>query len=324
MYLTAVLLATLGLPTVAIDLPADTPSQTVARVVDSCNAALGARRCEALRPTGNDTTLLAVVRFQGAALEIRLFRGEGVRTEVERRSVAFSEDDAAPDRYIAAGLMVAALTAAQPEAPPEPPPEPSAAPPEPPPAVSTPPSESLPERREASGPHLGFDLGFQMGQGLDSRNPKLGGVFQSWWLAESPRLGASVSLAYLYAGQPVELTWACVGLGLTGRVTDWTAPVSVEVSTEALLQKATAAAERAGIRRSEDVLRWGGRLSSKLAFPLGGPIQPWLGWEVTLLRPSFEVRLEDEHLGTEGPLRFGLALGIRVVPFTNQGFGPEK
>jgi hypothetical protein len=91
-----------------------------------------------------------------------------------------------------------------------------------------------------------------------------------------------------------------------------------------MVQQATASARRDGIRQSENVVRWGGRLGSKIAFPLGGPIQPWVGWGVTLLRPSLEVRLEDERVGSEGPLRFGLALGIRVVPFTNQGLEAGK
>lgn len=322
MYLT-VLLAALGLPTVAIDLPEDTSPQIVARVVDSCNAALGSRRCEAAQPTGNDTTLLAVVRFQGAALDIRLFRGRGVRTEVERRSVAFSEEDAAPDRYIAAGLMVAALTAAQPQSPEKAPAEvpPPESPPPPPPEPEPEPVQSAPG---APAPHLGIDLAFLMGQGLDSRHPKLGGGLQPWWLADSPRIGASVSISYLYSSGPVQLTWVSAGLGVAGRITDWSAPVSVEISTEAMVQQASAAAERDGIRRSENLLRWGGRLGSKIAFPLGGPIEPYLGWEVTLLRPSFEVRLEDERIGSEGPLRFGLALGVRIVPFTNQGLEAAK
>ena len=39
---------------------------------------------------------------------------------------------------------------------------------------------------------------------------------------------------------------------------------------------------------------------------------------------AFEVRLDSERVGSEGPLRFGFALGIRIVPFQNQGLEAGK
>ena len=299
-----VLLAAVGLSSVAIDLPADTPAQLVQQVVDSCNEALGAKRCEAAQAGRRNSALLAVVRFGDATVDIRLFRVAPVRTELERRSVAFSEDDARGDRYIAAGLMVAALTAAQPE--PTPVPEPQAGPPAPP-RPSPPPSPA-----EASNP-TGLDAGFEIGQGLDSHHPKYGGSLRAWWIAHGPRLGVTGGASYLYAANRAELTWTSASLGIIGRATPWRSLVSVEVSAEGMFQRVVAAAELAGTRESASVGRGGGRFGSKVAFEFGRWVHPWLGWEMSLLRRGLKVTLEDERIGAEGALRFGMALGLRFV-----------
>jgi hypothetical protein len=104
-------------------------------------------------------------------------------------------------------------------------------------------------------------------------------------------------------------------MGLLTRITGWSSPVAVEVASEAMVQRAGASARRQGQRRSAHVMRFGARFGSKLAFRTGGPIEPWFGWELSLLRPAFEVRVEEERLNNEGPLRLGVAVGARLAPF---------
>ena len=314
-----VLLAAVGLSSVAIDMPPDTPAPLVQKVVDSCNEALGAKRCEAATTGGSPSMLLAVVRFGEATVDIRLFRVGAVRTEVERRSVAFSEDDARADRYIATGLMVAALAATHPE------PEPAAAPePEPPPKPKPPvpsrPSPS-PGRAEPSD-STGLDAAFEIGRGLDSHSPKYGGSLRAWWIAHGPRVGVTGGASYLYATDPLQLTWASASLGMLARATHWSSSVSVEVSAEGMAQRVTVAADLAGRRDKASAGRWGGRFGSKVAFELSRWVHPWLGWEMSLLRPGFEVKVGEERIGAEGSLRIGAALGLRIV-FSPWGSGAK-
>ena len=119
--------------------------------------------------------------------------------------------------------------------------------------------------------------------------------------------------SHLSAANPVKLTWASASLGIIGRATPWSSSVSVEASAEGMLQRVVAAAELEGTRDAKSVARWGGRFGSKVAFELSRWAHPWFGWEMSLLRPGVEVKLVGEPIGAEGQLRFGLALGLRIL-----------
>ena len=334
MILPVALLAAMGLSTVAIDLPAETEPEATTRVVDSCNAALGAQRCEAALPNGNGTTLLAVVRMQGAVLDVQLFQQDAAHTELEQRSIEFSEADTATDRYIAAGLMVAALTAAQPESSssePEQEPEHGLGPkpelerqqePEPElgatPQLEPEPNAIASQTEASSAPpiHVGLDAALQLGQGLHISHPRWGGMLGLWWMAHSPRIGVSGMANYLVASDQVQLTWISGSFGLVTRLTEWNSAVNAMVSAEAMMQRASAAAERDGARESASLLRWGGRLGARVGLDLGSMVQPWIGLDTTLLSPAFKVSLGGEQVGAAASLRFGVVLGVTILPFS--------
>lgn len=310
-----VLLGITRLSSVAIDLPDGTPPETVNRVVESCNQALGSPRCHAASPGQPSTTLLAVVSWEGADLKITLYR-ESDGEEVDRRHVAFSEADAPSDRYIAAGLLVAALTAAhgneQTESPPpEAPPAPS-----PPPSPPAPVYEPAPPPIEPAGPlRLGMDLEVQAGQGLSGEQARWGGGVRLWWLENDYRIGVTTSAGHLRASKPVELAWTTLGAGVVARPTPWSSLVGVEISAEAVAQHTEARAERRAESRSASLWRLGGRLSSAFVWEVHDSLKPYVGLQLTLLERGFQVTVQGEPVGSEPEARVLLGLGLKVAPF---------
>ena len=316
MLAVSVLFGITRLATVAIDLPEGTPSATVDRVIDSCNQALGGPRCHAALPGRPSTTLLAVVSWEGAELKITLYR-EIDGEEVDRRQVAFSETDAPTDRYIAAGLLVAALAAAhgneeaasqQPEPPapgPPPPPAPS------PPSVFEPAPLAIPR----APLRLGFDLELQAGQGLSGDQPRWGGGLRLWWLEDAFRIGLVAGASHLRASEPVELTWSTLGAGLVAHPTPWNSPIGVEISGEAVAQYTEARAELQNDTQSDGLWRMGGRLSSAFLWEATNWLKPYVGLQLTLLEQGFQVRVRNAPVGAEPEARVILSLGLKVAPF---------
>lgn len=310
-----VLLAT-HMATVAIELPADTPEVLVDKVVESCNQALGGPRCQAANAAG-ETTLYARVAWDGNELAISLRRGAADGDEVDSRHVAFSDTDDPEDRYIAAGLMVAALAAAQVTEAPQPPPEEAAPapPPEPPPP---PPPAPLPEPvvvPAATPLHLGLDLAAEAGQGLEGQAPKWGGSLRLWWLGHTPRLGVTAGASLLGADDDVELRWTSFAVGFAARVTPWDSQFGLDVLCDVLAQHTKASATLGDATDSEALWRFGGRLGALVSIDTGTWVRPYVGVTLTLLDRGLEVRLADEAQGSEPPLTVGGSLGVRLAPF---------
>ena len=303
------------LSTVAIDLPADTPEATVAKVVESCNQALGGPRCQAAGQ-GVRTTLVAIVRWEGTELRISLHKDSAEGPEVDQRQVAFSAEDAPRDRFIAAGLMVAALTAAQinPEAPePEPPPPPPTKPPPAPPKLDVPPAPPAPPPELPL--HLATNLSAEVGQGLSGEGAKWGGGVRLSWLLHSPRIGVTGKVSYLGAGQPTRMRWTSAAVGLIARLSPWNSPIGVEFSGEGVAERVVAQATRDGESDSDGLWRLGGQLSLLAGLRVPASVEPFVGLQLTLLERGFEVRLEDEPLATEPPLRLTGQLGLTIPLF---------
>src|SRR5690606_22497996 len=102
-FLALPLLFATNAATVTIELPSDTSEDMGAKVVESCNQALGGPRCRAAPATVEPSTLYALVSWEGVELAISLRLGTAAGNEVDSRHVAFSDSDHPEDRYIAAG-----------------------------------------------------------------------------------------------------------------------------------------------------------------------------------------------------------------------------
>ncbi len=318
--------ATTQLSTVAIDLPESTAPDTVARVVESCNEALGGPRCQTATGEMQGATLYAIVRWEGTELKISLRRGGPNGVEVDRRKVFFSAEDAPRDRFIAAGLMVAALTAAQSTAssnstdtdsePPETPPEtsktPEAATTR---VVAVPTPVRLDQYASAHAPHWGFDLEAQTGPGLRGQPLRWGGSLAFWWLAHAPRLGLVTTLTYLHADNPVALDWASAGAGLRARLTPFRNVVGVELSTQAVVERVGASATRLGKDQSVHLWRPGGSLETLLVVNPGGFLQLFVSARGILMTRGFSLRVGGETVGSEPRLGFTGGIGLRIAPF---------
>lgn len=302
-------------PTVTIELPADTPSILIEKVVSSCNQALGGPRCRAASVSEEPTTLYAVVTWEGVELAISL-RESATGGEVDSRHVAFSDSDDPEDRYIAAGLMVAALAAAHPSEPepvtppPEPPPPPSA-PPEPPPPPLPAPEPTPP----ATPLHVGLDLNAEAGQGLRGQGPKWGGGVRLWWLAHAHHIGVVASASLLRADDDVTLRWATLAFGFAARVTPWDSLLGLDLLCDATAQHTKASTELGSEADSASLWRFGGRLTALLSLDTNFWIQPTMGVTLTLLDRGLEVTLAEDAHGSEYPATLGGSLGVRLAPF---------
>lgn len=309
------LLAT-QMSTVMIELPPDTPEALIEQVVDSCNQALGGPRCSAADASGEATTLYALVSWDGVELAISLRRGAASGVEVDSRHVAFADSDDPEARYIAAGLMVAALAAAQPSeaAAPEPPPEPAPAPTPRRRPVSPP--TSAPELLRAKNPlHLGLDLGAEAGQGLRGQGPKWGGGMRLWWLGHAPRLGVSASASLLAAEDGVSLRWTTLAAGFVARVTPWDSQLGLDLLGDVTAQYTKASATLGTETDSEALWRFGGRLGALVSIETGTWLQPYGALSLTLLDRGFTVTLAEDAQGSEPLATLGGSLGVRLAPF---------
>lgn len=302
-------------PMVTIELPPGTPEPLIERVVDSCNQALGGPRCRAAPAPDEPDALYALVSWEGVELAISLRRGTASGVEVDSRHVAFSDSDDPEDRYIAAGLMVAALTAAQVS---EPPPA-AAAPPEPPPvpvAPPLPPPLPAPEVTPVQIPlHLGLDLGAEVGQGLRGQGPKWGGSLRLWWLAHAPRIGASASASLLGAEDGVTVRWTTLAFGIATRVTPWDSRLGLDVFCDATAQHTKASATAGAEADSDAIWRFGARVGALVSVDTGYWIQPTLGVTLTWLNRGLEVTLAEDAQGSESLATLSGSLGVRLAPF---------
>jgi hypothetical protein len=302
--------------TVTIELPKGTPTALVQQVVDSCNQALGSPRCHPALDPGGDTALYALVLWDGNELTISLRRKAPNGVEIDSRHVAFSDADDPRDRYIAAGLMVAALTAAQPNEP-TPAPTPAPAPETPKAPLATPASApaTVPAEQSSAPLHLGLYVGAEAGQGLTGQSPKWGGGLRLWWLAHEPRLGVTASASLLGAKDSVSLRWTTLCLGFTARLTPWESLFGVDVVTDATAQHTRASATLGAETDSAELWRFGGRFGALVSLDTGSWVQPYVGVSLTLLERGVEVTLEQEAQGSESLLTLGGSLGIRLAPF---------
>jgi len=299
----------LGLATVAIELPPDPDERRSARVVESCESVLGEGECVDAR-VGTPAKWVATVVWDAHRLTITLRRSDAATGAfVARTQLDFSPQDEDEQRWVASGLMVAALAAAQPRsvAPaPEPAPEPEPAPaPEPAPEPEPePPAPSRPSTFVAS-----LDLGGLAGVALDRGAPRSGGQGRLALLWGRPSVGVVGGVRGAWRGGEPTVRWLDGSLGFAVRPTG--RGFELDLSGEAVVQSAQARASQDGTTSARSSLRSGGRAGVTMSVRLAPAVGLWIGGDVTVLRPELEIRLNGETVGREPPARWAVGSGVR-------------
>jgi hypothetical protein len=292
---------------VAVELPPDTSDEAAARVIESCQAALGPNECT-LAKDGTDAEWHAAVTWEGMRLRVTLEQSQMRGTEVARRELEFSPSDSEEQRWVAAGLMVAALTAAQskPEEPKE-----DEKPLEQPKARKEPAMVAEPPPAPVVL-HGVVDVGGLVGRGLRASEPKLGILVRGWLTLNASRLGATASLRVASSFGDPELRWYGGSAGIAARVTDWSSPFGLEFVGELLLEQAQARAMREDVEQvMTSSWRGGGQLGVVASYGLARWFVPWVAADLSAVRPELEVRVADRSVGTEGDVRWAFSLGGR-------------
>ncbi len=349
-------------PQVAIEL-GELGSPAGARVVESCERALGKGRCvaatssevlpapnavDAGAPAAGDVPpdpaapsatvdnapptmsggaapsgapLRARLTWDGTTLQVDLFASaSGER--VAESNVHFSDTDDEQQRWIAAGLLVASLAAAQtgettaPLVPSEPPPRES-----PPPPVEKPlevVDEPAAEPEEIE--RLRFDLSLFAAPGFDEGPMRMGYGVASEFVSESVPLGARLSLRYADAAPNVagaQLSSLSATFGLVACLTGCHGDNLLEVSGEAVGERALVTVERDGESEKRSALRFGGRAGLTFAHKVTEGLGFFVGGDVTWLRPELAVTVDSKGAGMESAWRWGISAGARFfVPGT--------
>lgn len=274
------------------------------RVIASCEAALGEGQCTGAAP---QAPWQATVRFSESDVEVVLTQGDDTVT----RRLPFSRGDNDEQRLVAAGLLVAAMTASAQlssrREPVPPPSKPSQDPPPSPPAPSPPAPSQL-----RWSPYGTLDLGARLSPLITWDNPALGASLHgAYWFHE--RWGATVGVSAsqsLLSDPRARAGEASVGVSLNllepeGSVAWILRGQSV---TEALVVDRVPGAEGSAM-----ALRTGGSLALLLTGShraKASALVPFLGIETTLLGPRVEITRDGEPLTDALFVRAGLSVGI--------------
>ncbi len=313
--------------TVAIEPPASLPEQAGAQVVESCSRALGEGRCVLWGPTTR-TPLVARLRWDGEVLLVELHAEE---SEVPRAqsSLKFSEADDETQRWVAAGLLVAALTVAEtlPDASRENDASSTATPtasPPPQPVVVVAPAPAGAEEADdgavasevQASTVLGrLDLGVVAGQGMNGGEARLGGTLRGWVTSTDARVaftasGRFASATSLNGAARAEWLGGSVGLGIC--LTECASHAWLAVVGEGVIEHTEVEVERNERTERAGAWRGGGRLGLVGALRLTRLFGFWVGADATLLEPEVVVRVQSQPVDRESPLRWAAAGGIRA------------
>jgi hypothetical protein len=271
-------------------------------VLASCEKALGSGECT--RVGDDEGTWRASVVFLRDAATVTLSRPNRVIV----RSLEFLPEDSEKQRRVAAGLLVAAMTAAarlsEPEPPAPKPEEVAPARPEPPkvvtrpaPARRAPPSSASPSSASpwsASPRARRLELGALAGPTLGGTHWG-GGALLAVSADLRPEFGAGGGVEGLYSNKDgYQVLKLGVGLGPRIHMHPGVWSVGWSLALEGVLDYTritTTLLEEA----TQGALRGGGRLRTSVSFG-GGKVRPLLGLGITALSPGLEIRRDETVL----------------------------
>lgn len=278
-------------------------------VVQSCETALGSGECAA--PASLDPSeWSAQVVFSTDSVEVTLQKAD----QIIHRQLVFSEADSLDQRRVAAGLLVAAMTASArlAEVPQEkneplfmPPPVPA-------PLSSEPPEDA--EVHKDRGPHISIDLGLTSAPLLDWNTWGLGAQLRGiWWVARESRpapWGLTASLGGLHSLGTAEGAGQLEGsLGVAVSLLNPQSYCSFELHGEGLLNatRVFAIPETEG---SQGALRGGVQVGALVAFGRSS-FAPFVGVDARWLAPDMEIQREGVTYIQVSPFSVVLHVGLR-------------
>lgn len=265
-------------------------------VLASCRTALGESECQGENASAAIWNAQVVFSSDGAQVTLN------GPTRVVTRRLEFLPEDSPKQRRVAAGLLVAAMTAAARLSEPKPkvvkspepnvevpfPSEPGLTGDEPTKVVDRPHVEKTNERSDA----WSIEAAALVGPTLDLSHLGWGGRFEID-VPISPRWGGGASLSAMRASRD---GWKSTSMQFC--IGPWFSPVGAnrpigwKVTLEAVLDR-TEIVHGPSEDPAQNALRAGGRL--RTSFSLGdGRLTPLLGLGITALGPSLEVRIEGE------------------------------
>ncbi len=267
----------------------------------ACRAALGPSEC-----------VIVSAPPEGPHAEVRLGTREvhvvwrSSSGDVLERTLQFAREEAREERAVAAGLLVAALSATD-DAMRAPAPSAPAPPPSPvreAPLRVTTPEESTDRSR--------FEVGGAFQVGLDFEVPTLGGEARFWVPVGTSSFGLVGGVGY---HEPLTSVFGARSVsgsagGFFRMGEEAFAHPSVFVFAEALAQAAAVDVTRAGETETLGYERWGARLGTHFGFALGA-VTPYLGLEGRWLAPRVVVRVAGEELTAAQEFSGALSLGLR-------------
>ncbi len=313
------------------------------RVVESCEKALGDGACVPSTASG-DGGYHAEVALAGDTLRVVL---RGAVGQELVRELSFSPDDREEQRWIAAGLLVAAMIAALPEQSTTephqsessgvdrvgdgtstparrrktgtPPPHPSASTPQPSRSESVPPA-GVPEA--STEPVPGFALGFGLlaRTARPKREQEFGAQLRGTrFLADRFGLTLACGAAHSLDGEPSR-TALFLSAGPTLRLQRPTPMTGLWLDVAATGEWLRVAPGGGAAPTVRWVPRWGGRV--ELRFEIGTPAESlWVSLGGSLLTPRVTVRLDGQETWESSPWMLGLSVGGGFYGFSP---GPAK
>lgn len=288
---------------VVITLPADSGSEAIDQIVQSCERVLGVGGCRVhLGSVGAVAERhRAELRWEeeGLAARLRLHTVGEHGGEPTTRQLRFAEGDSQESRNEAIGLVIAAYVLSRRQdvadegparmartARPQPPPQPS--------------------------PWV-VELLLTGGPALSEGPPRFGLLAYAGWRAVpsfGPLLGFGA--ARRFGSEAVQATWLTPFAGV-GWV-PWTDPTQgrVEIRAGGLFQALLVAASDPSSDREarSDALRWGGRVSLSLQLPVARSVWFSLGGHADLLYPRVSIYVLGERVGVGPPLSWALHAGL--------------
>jgi hypothetical protein len=297
---------TATLVVVVVEVGPEPPAELAQAAIDGCNGALGAGSCRLNRPgDAAGSEFYALVREDRDrpgvfTIELRERRRDG--RVLETRELTFAERDTPVERSTSLGVVIAALVAAQDRRgraaskPVPPPPAPHPAP---------------------AAPHvrtLRIDLGLTVAHALKENPIQLGGLGRLSLVLPPFPLFLTVAAGYesRLARQP-SVAWLVGAAGVGVRVGSLRAPLGLELRSEMVAERVAIGADDPAGDGHEEADRWrfGARWGAEGVWSWTESLALLAGAQLTVLRPSIVVELQDEVVETAPAFSWGFILGVR-------------
>lgn len=279
--------------------------------LSSCEAVLGEGACQA--EATEEPLFLAEMSWQEQWLLVRLRRAGDETTWLVERRLEFSENDQPKQRWVAAGLLIAALTAAEhhklslekPEVPAEPELEP-----EPPAPVLAETVLAVPPLAVRPSPFR-LDGGVRLGPGPGEPSLRLGGLLRFSWFPRTWGLTLATNTE-LSVATPAEILWVSGAAGAGVRLTQPEASWDLRLLGEGVLQWVQVGARQGPAREQSQLTRGGARLALDSSWATGGPLHPWLNLEASYLLPSWDLQVASRPVLAEESFQVSINLGAQL------------